>query len=101
MAPDSRDADSERVLSSGFGVVVLVWALGSVPRVDTFTAAVVLGMILGAVMERIEGATVLFALGCGIGAFLLGTLSGTFTSVLLAPIVASYLGAAFGTTRWL
>ncbi|MBL4771443.1 MAG: hypothetical protein JKY61_09955 [Planctomycetes bacterium] len=88
-------------MTLGVGVMLLVWGLGSAPRVDTFTAAVVLGMILGAVMERFEGATVMFALGCGISALLLGTLSGTFISTFMMPIVASYLGAFFGTTRWL
>ncbi len=87
-------------MTLGVGMMVLFWGLGSAPNVKTFSAAVVLGLLLGTVMERIEGGTVLFALSCSLAAFLLGTLTGTFTSVFLVPIGASYIGAAAGTTRW-
>ncbi len=85
----------------GVGMLILFWGMGSAPHLNTFAAAVVLGVLLGAGMELIEGGTILFALGCGLSAFLLGTMTGTFVSVFIMPIAASYLGAVIGTMRWL
>lgn len=88
-------------MAMGVGMMLLIWGLGSAPHLDTFATAVLLGMLLGAVIERIEGGPALFGIGCGLSAFLLGTLSCTPLSLFFMPIIASFLGAVFGTTRWL
>lgn len=85
----------------GVGVMILFWGMGSAPRVDTFVAAAFLGVLLGAVTERLEGGMALFAIGCGLFAFLLGLMTGSFHSLFFTPVIATVVGAVFGTTRWL
>ena len=97
-----RRVGRERYQSSiwhGVGMLLLFWGMGSAPRIDTFLFAVILGVLLGAVMERIEGGSWLYGFGCGLTAFLLGMQTGTLVSTFLMPVSATLLGAAVGATR--
>ncbi len=83
----------------GVGMMMLFWGMGSAPHVDTFVAAVLLGVVLGAVTERIEAGTILFSIGCSLCALLLGTMTGTFVSLIIMPVAAAFLGVAIAGGR--
>ncbi|MCA9002093.1 MAG: hypothetical protein KDB61_09230 [Planctomycetes bacterium] len=93
----------ERYKSSlilGMGVMFLAWGFGSPPTLATFAVAMVLGALLGIAMELLDVGLYTFAAGCGLGAFLLGTMTGSIFSMFFIPLCATMVGGILGTSRW-